>query len=262
MGTLSDITKLELRKKRDASARCVTMRTEQSQKWTQSTALYIFRTPRSAMTPSQDIQIVSDVRGSSALLGHFVAEVKNRSPFGMASSESWESLLEIAIECGDAISIHTDPRWNGSFFNLRRVRAMTTKPLLAKGIHATDDEVRLALDCGADAVLVVGRIPALDLLPKCWLEPLTIAELKTLPPCVAVWNARDLRDGARKTETWEEARMAWTGTLCQASLICQPSDIKPDADCFIVGERMKDLARALRPNAAHEPQRKGGTDAN
>lgn len=184
----------------------------------------------------------------SAWLGRFVAEVKNKSPFGLASNDSWESLLEIASECGDAISIHTDPRWNGSFDNLRRARALTNKPLLAKGIHTTDDDVRRALDCGANAVLVVGRIPADELMAKCWLEPLTIAELKTLPPCLAVWNARDLRDGKPKTETWQEARAAWSGTLCQASLIRHVNDIKPDSDCFLVGEHMKTVARALRPN--------------
>ena len=180
----------------------------------------------------------------SAWLGRFVAEVKTKSPFGLASADSWESLLEIAIACGDAISIHTDARWSGSFDNLRRARALTEKPLLAKGIHATDDEVRRALDCGANAVLVVGRIPADDLLPKCWLEPLTIAALKTLPPCLAVWNARDLRDGKPKVETWTEARGVWSGLLCQASLIRHPRDIKSDADCFLVGKCMKDVARS------------------
>lgn len=182
----------------------------------------------------------------SAWLGRFIAEVKTTSPFGLASTDSWESLLEIAITYGDAISIHTNARWDGSFEKLRRARALTTKPLLAKGIHPTDDDVRRALDYGADAVLVVGRIPADDLLSKCWLEPLTIAQLKALPPCLAVWNTRNLLGGAPKIETWEEARSAWDGTLCQASYIMRLSDIKPDADCYIVGEYMKDVARESR----------------
>lgn len=200
------------------------------------------------MTPYHDTPVESDPRrlnGSNAWLGRFIAEVKNRSPFGMTSGDSWEFLLDVALEYGDAISVHTDPRWNGRFEDLRRARALTNKPILAKGIHATDDEVKRAIDYGADAVLVVGRLPAEPLLPKCWLEPTSIAELKMLPPCLAVWNARDLSDGTPKEETWDEARCAWNGILCQASLIRHQRDIKSDADCFIVGEYMPSVAIAL-----------------
>src|SRR5262245_45908430 len=69
----------------------------------------------------------------------FVAEVKTGSPWGWRSPYSWEFLMEVADRVGDWVAIHTDPRWGGSWNLLRRARAKTGKPILAKGIHANDD---------------------------------------------------------------------------------------------------------------------------
>jgi indole-3-glycerol phosphate synthase len=127
-----------------------------------------------------------------------IAEVKTQSPFGFSSDKSWEELFEIANAHCDMISIHTDPRWGGSFELLTKARAMTGKPILAKGIHVTDEEVERALALGADKVLVVGRVPAVH-LEQCFIEPYTLAELRSLPPGTsAVWNSRDLTTGALK----------------------------------------------------------------
>ncbi len=135
-----------------------------------------------------------------------IAEVKTHSPFGWQSDKSWDELFAIANNAGDIISIHTDPRWHGSFDLVRKARSLTTKPILAKGIHASDDDIKRALAAGADYVLVVGRIPAIH-LDKCLIEPYTIAELTKLPgQCHAVWNSRDLTTGVMKSETFEESR--------------------------------------------------------
>ncbi len=167
-----------------------------------------------------------------------IAEVKPQSPFGFKSSSSWSQLFELAEEHGDWISIHTDPRWGGSFELIRKARALTDKPILAKGIHANDADIDKALEAGADYVLVVGRLPKSD-LKKCLIEPNSLAELVALPTEVkAVWNARNLTNGQPKTEDFSQARAAWSGWLCQASFITRPTDIEPGADAILVGEQL------------------------
>ncbi len=101
----------------------------------------------------------------------FIAEVKTKSPFGFASNKSWHELFDIANLHGDIISIHTNPFWGGSFDLLKIARDMTTKPILAKGLHENDENIKTALDLGADYVLVVGRIPEIC-QDKCIVEPL------------------------------------------------------------------------------------------
>ena len=64
-----------------------------------------------------------------------IAEVKTHSPFGYTSEKSWDELFAVANEIRDILSIHTDPRWGGSFELLEKARSRTNKPILAKGIH-------------------------------------------------------------------------------------------------------------------------------
>lgn len=174
-----------------------------------------------------------------------IAEVKTKSPFGYQSEKSWDELFVVANEVGDIISIHTDTRWGGSFDLIRKAKGLTKKPILAKGIHATDAEVRQAIDAGADYVLVVGRIPNIH-VDKCLLEPLTFDELKTIPVgSMVVWNTRDLSHGGAKKETFEEARNTFTGWLCQASNIKTITDIKETADAILVGTHLIDFAESL-----------------
>ena len=172
-----------------------------------------------------------------------VAEVKTQSPFGWKSDKSWDELFELASGVGDIISIHTDARWGGSFELVRKARALTDKPILAKGIHASDHDVIQALEAGADYVLVVGRVPD-TLTEQCWLEPNSLAELVKLPKgAKAVWNSRDLATGLHKTETFTQARNIWDGWLCQASNICAAADVDPSADAILVGTHLPEFAQ-------------------
>ncbi len=175
-----------------------------------------------------------------------IAEVKTRSPFGWKAKQSWYDLLELAIEFGDIISIHTDERWGGSLELVRRARAATDKPILAKGIHTHDRDIEQALEAGADFVLVVGRVPQI-LAEHCWLEPNLLAELHMLPKgAKAVWNSRDLATGKRKTETFTQARAEWDGWLYQASKIRSVSDIEAGADAVLVGSHLPEFTDSLK----------------
>ncbi len=175
-----------------------------------------------------------------------IAEVKTESPFGFKSDRSWDELFAVANEIGDIISIHTDPRWGGSFDLLKKARGLTQKPILAKGIHKTDEEIEKAIECGADYVLVVGRIPSVC-LDKCLIESLTLSELKTIPQNLkVVWNSRDLKDGSVKAETFEEARQIFKGWLCQASNIKTVEDIKTGADAVLVGVNLCEFVESLK----------------
>lgn len=178
----------------------------------------------------------------------FIAEVKTRSPFGFESQWPWEHLFEIAEQHGDWVAVHTDPSWDGSFKRLWRARKSTTKTLVAKGIHATDDEVRAAIGCGADYVLVVGRLPHYELLPQCLIEPLSLPELLKLPHGTkAVWNSRDLSTGGLKTESFRDARNIHKRWLCQASNIKTWDDVQPDADAVLVGSHLVDFVISSKP---------------
>ncbi len=171
----------------------------------------------------------------------FIAEVKTCSPFGWESDESWDALFELAASSGDWLSIHTDPRWGGSFQHLYRARKMTSKPVLAKGIHETDDEIRAAIGCGADYVLVVGRLPPTELRPQCILEPLSLRQLNLMPSRDrVVWNTRDLATGGHKKESFSDARIVHgAGWLCQASNIRTKDDVDPRADAILVGTHLR-----------------------
>lgn len=174
-----------------------------------------------------------------------IAEVKTRSPFGFQAEKSWEELFAIATRVGDMVSIHTDPRWGGSMDLVAKAKRLTDKPILAKGIHATDELVREAFEAGADRVLVVGRVPSVH-PERCLVEPNTLDELRALPSTLsAVWNARDLATGHPKSVTFGQARAAWEGWLCQASFITTIHDIAPGAQAVLVGEHLETFAKSM-----------------
>ncbi len=175
-----------------------------------------------------------------------IAEVKTQSPFGWKSHKSWEELFELAQEAGDIISIHTDERWGGSFDLVKQARSMTYKPILAKGIHATDDLIEKAILSGADWVLCVGRIPAVH-VEKCLIEPNSLEELKLIPGDMkVVWNSRDLETGGFKTETFDQAREIFPGWMCQASNISTVRNIKRGADAVLVGSELEGFVESLK----------------
>lgn len=174
-----------------------------------------------------------------------IAEVKTRSPFGYISEKSRDELFMVAEKIGDIISVHTDPRWGGSFAILQKARVLSKKPILAKGVHTTDDEIKKAIHLGADWVLVVGRIPKVH-KEKCMIEPINLQELKTIPKdSRVVWNARDLANGDLKLETFTEARKIFKGWLCQASHIKTVADIQKGAQAVLVGTHLLNFAQSL-----------------
>jgi len=178
-----------------------------------------------------------------------IAEVKTHSPFGWKSDTSWDELFTIAESIGDIISIHTDPRWNGSFELIKKAKALTSKPILAKGIHETDDLITKALETGADYVLVVGRIPSLsqEILKKCMIEPTDLNGLKSIPADMkVVWNSRDLNTGGLKKETFDEARKIFKGWLCQASNVRTIKGVNENADAVLVGTHLEEFAASLK----------------
>ena len=185
----------------------------------------------------------------------FIAEVKTQSPFGFRAAESWDELFALAAEHGDWVAVHTHPAWGGHMDLIAKARALTHKPILAKGIHATDDEVQCALNMGANYVLTVGRISSLAKMGHTVFEPLNLNQM-LLPiyadPCPSglkvMWNARNLITGGWKDERWSWAthgpdllgvRQAYRGWLCQASGIRKPKSVMPDADAFIVGTHLR-----------------------
>ena len=175
-----------------------------------------------------------------------ILEVKTESPFGYRAGKSWDELFAIAEKYGDIISVHTDARWGGSFDLIQKAKSLTNKPILAKGIHATDKEIIQALDAGADYVLVVGRIPLVG-GENCIVEPNTLVELKNIPEeYKVVWNSRDLATGGLKQETFAQARSIWKGWLCQASNIRTIADIDPGADAVLVGTHLEEFVVGLR----------------
>ncbi len=180
-----------------------------------------------------------------------IAEVKTESPFGFKSAKNWDELFALACKVGDIISIHTDARWGGSFELLASARAKTDKPILAKGIHLDDELIEHAIECRADFVLVVGRIPnsaaGEKISPeKLLIEPNSLAELATIPHNYrVVWNSRDLKTGGLKKETFAEAREVFPGWLCQASNIRTVADVHPQADAALVGLNLEEFAESL-----------------
>jgi len=185
-----------------------------------------------------------------------IAEVKTVSPFGFKSDKSWDELFAVASAAGDIVSIHTDPRWGGSFDLIKKAKSLTEKPVLAKGIHADESDIAQAAAAGADFILVVGRVPVIsqtitpEILAKCIIEPNTLAELvefaKNLVITRMVWNARDLATGGMKTETFAQARAAFKGWLCQASHISTIADIREGADAVLVGEKLEGFVESVQ----------------
>jgi indole-3-glycerol phosphate synthase len=172
-----------------------------------------------------------------------IAEVKTVSPFGFKSDKDWSFLFDIANEHGDWISIHTDSRWGGSFDLLKHARKLTQKPILAKGIHATDDEIKRAFGSGANYVLSVGRIPPFN-ESQILFEPKDLGQLSLASANTKiVWNSRDLDTGGKKPETIENARHLWTGWLCQASNVKNKKDICPNVDAVLVGTNIQEFVK-------------------
>ncbi|MCX6722184.1 MAG: hypothetical protein NTY04_03265 [Candidatus Staskawiczbacteria bacterium] len=198
-----------------------------------------------------------------------IAEAKVWSPRGeRLTQNSWEQQIESAGKVGRMVSVLTHPIWRRSPDDIKKARKILPSEIkiLAKGFYETDDEVQRAVDDGADFVLVVGRRPKVH-LERCFLEPLTLAELADIPVSLwAVWNSRDLSslkdlpgipqfllerwkqmDGCsdRKRESFKEARAIRLGPLCQASNLKTVADIEPGANAVLVGSHLESFAASL-----------------
>lgn len=203
----------------------------------------------------------------------FVAEIKTISPFGFSSPYQEKDLINLAIASGDIVAAHTSPLWGGGFRHLREVANLVHlrsdgKKVLAKGVHGFDEEIQAALDCGADYVLVVGRIPAKRYLSKCWIEfaPFGGAETKDIyraNPDAVVINARNIMRGNwmfhAEQPSWptaflEDRPKNSKTKIVQASGIKYDSQVQSWADAFIVGEGLpqfllnRELKHALKLN--------------
>jgi indole-3-glycerol phosphate synthase/phosphoribosylanthranilate isomerase len=89
-----------------------------------------------------------------------IAEFKRRSP-SAGDLRPFADPGEIArsYERGGAraMSVLVDERFGGTWDDLRRARATTSLPLLAKGFFSTPDDLAQARDAGADAALLLLR---------------------------------------------------------------------------------------------------------
>lgn len=188
----------------------------------------------------------------------FIAEIKTKSMFGFESKYNRETLINCAIDYGDWISVHTDPRFGGGFDDIYRIKQLTKKPILAKGFHCHDDDVKKCFDLGADYVLIVDRLPR-DLFDKYGdkllfeLSDLNGTEKVSwdiLDNGKFVYNGRNLENGLGKKYIgdYEKYRKMFYW-LCGASLIKKPEDIQtyyPNCEAFIVGENLVEFCKEYR----------------
>lgn len=188
----------------------------------------------------------------------FIAEIKMTSPYGYKSPHAFIDIMKLAIKHGDWISVHTNKLWGGDYEAISFVRKNTNKPILAKGLHSTDDDIQKSLDHGADYVLVVDRFPYpkkidknTNLWDKCLFEihdmrflqdNLNLYKEKTYFPSLHnnkfVYNFRDLRTGLPKKLNEINMLLKQNIWTCQASGIKTHSQIVDGVDAFIVGSEL------------------------
>ena len=176
----------------------------------------------------------------------FIAEVKTLSPFGYTANSTFNELLQIAVTHGDWVSVHTSALWGGDPQAIALAKLHTTKPVLAKGIHATDAEIQQMFKLGADCVLSVSKprlIPDVDISKELFETDFT-----TIKACVGkepkllqskfVCNARDLTTGERSRNFIHEFVESglW---ICQASNIVTICDVHEKAAAYIVGQHLE-----------------------
>ncbi len=190
---------------------------------------------------TKDLSWLRQLPGSPLI----VAEIKQCSPYGWENPLWIQPQLEICEAVGDIISVHTDPLWGGSWEHLAEIRALTSKPILAKGFHPTVPHVQRALDIGADWVLTVDWWPGdytgspelVELGKRCWFETCSYDEARETKAERVVINARNPRTGqVYGPAPWDVRRDHRKGWLCQASCIRGPQDVVPSIDAILIGE--------------------------
>lgn len=89
-----------------------------------------------------------------------IAEIKRRSPSAgdlRPDADPAAIAASYAAAGAAAISVLVDERFAGTWDDLRAARATTDAPLLAKGFFTAADDLRVAREAGADAVLLLLR---------------------------------------------------------------------------------------------------------
>jgi indole-3-glycerol phosphate synthase len=120
-----------------------------------------------------------------------IAEVKRCSPSaGDLRPDADPAALAAAYERAGAAaaSILVDERFGGTWDDLRAARASAALPLLAKGFFSREEDLRMAKEAGADAVLLLLR----DLHDALVRELLTIAARLELETLVEAHDAGEL----------------------------------------------------------------------
>ena len=182
----------------------------------------------------------------------FIAEIKTKSPFGFVSPHSFNKLMDTAIEHGDWISVHDNALWGGDYESIAFVRRCTSKPILAKGLHTTNDDIKRALDHGADYVLVVDRIPPSDLWERCLFEWSSYSRFDQTRPDLHksqykhVCNSRNLRTGTPRPNDLSLYLANPNLWICQASNILMPDDVQKGVSAFLVGENLVEFSKARK----------------
>ena len=178
--------------------------------------------------------------------------------FGFRAKYSRSTLIDYALRCGDWVSVHTDARFGGGFDDIYQIRKLTGKPILAKGFHCHDDDVKKAFDLGANHVLVVDRLSRKllsDYGDKILFELSDLNNIEKVSYDFIEWgkfvyNGRDLSSGIGKKYIGNYSKyrekFKW---LCGASLLKEPDDVHryyPDCDAFIIGENLVEFCKKLK----------------
>lgn len=164
-----------------------------------------------------------------------IAEAKKQSPHnGILSELPMFSLIARAIGEGDWVSVHTEKPWGGYLDTIKIAKSLTTKPVMAKGIHKNDRDIERAFRAGADYVLCVGRLSHIK-DDRIIFEPLDLSQAHFFGPKYKkmIWNRRDLNNGYPKPNVWEEVRRSHKGWLGCASF-GEPFPKNADACLFSV----------------------------
>ena len=180
----------------------------------------------------------------------FIAEIKTKSPFGYQSPHTFIQLMEVAIEYGDWISVHDNALWGGDYETISFVRKYTNKPILAKGLHTTQESIQRALDHGADKVLIVGDTFEGNFSSNSILREIDNKNPKNIWSGGKVWkqiviNSRNLRTGevAKDVDKQISAFKKEGFDVFQASNIKSRKDISPDVNGFIVGTHLMNFVK-------------------
>jgi indole-3-glycerol phosphate synthase len=124
-----------------------------------------------------------------------IAEIKRRSPSAgdlRPDADPAAIAASYAAAGAAAVSVLVDERFGGTWDDLRAARASSDVPLLAKGFFSSEDDLRTARECGADAALLLLR----DLDDEQVQHLLGMADALGLDALVEAHDARELARAA------------------------------------------------------------------